>query len=492
MSLLEGEKLARANGSRDLIARYRSDPLAFITAGLRECRGNSWRTWRIVLRAAYGQGLDDSTDLATFREVAQRDPPARRVKELWVIVGRRGGKDSVASMIATEAACYGDEGVALRPGERPLVACFATKRDQAGDIVFKYIRAYFEQHPRLRAMVLGDLPNTAARPITLTNRVDIGVTTNNFRAPRGRPIACAIFDEVAFWLDDDSATPDTETYNAVMPGLGTVPRSMLVGISSPYRKSGLLYAKHRDWFGRESDEILVIQGGTRTFNPTFDQSIIDRAIALDPEAARAEYLALFREDLADYVPLEVVERAVVPGRLALPREHGVQYVAFADPSGGSRDSFACAVAHATEDGRGVLDALYERRAPFVPSDAVEEIAKFLATYGLYKVTGDRYASEWPVDLFGKHSVEYVHAEMTKSEIYVNALPILMSGQVSFLDNQRLVRQVAQLERRTHRGGRDVVDHPPNANDDLANAALGALVLVTNKTGPIDVWRRLAS
>jgi hypothetical protein len=36
-----------------------------------------------------------------------------------------------------------------------------------------------------------------------------------------------------------------------------------------------------------------------------------------------------------------------------------------------------------------------------------------------------------------------------------------------------------LERRTSRGGKDSVDHPPGSHDDVANAAAGALVLAEN-------------
>ena len=50
----------------------------------------------------------------------------------------------------------------------------------------------------------------------------------------------------------------------------------------------------------------------------------------------------------------------------------------------------------------------------------------------------------------------------------------MAGLV---DDDRLVRQLIGLERRTGRGtGRDIIDHPPGAHDDLANAAAGALVM----------------
>ena len=50
-----------------------------------------------------------------------------------------------------------------------------------------------------------------------------------------------------------------------------------------------------------------------------------------------------------------------------------------------------------------------------------------------------------------------------------------SGRVRLLDHARLLAQFLGLERRTARGGRDSIDHAPQAHDDLANAAAGALV-----------------
>jgi hypothetical protein len=68
--------------------------------------GPSWDRWRAVLKAAFAEPLD-ADELALFREVAERDPPLHRVREFWVIAGRRAGKDSVASAIATVAALSG-------------------------------------------------------------------------------------------------------------------------------------------------------------------------------------------------------------------------------------------------------------------------------------------------------------------------------------------------------------------------------------------------
>ena len=71
-----------------------------------------------------------------------------------------------------------------------------------------------------------------------------------------------IFDEIAQWRDINSALPDVEVYRAVLPALATT-NGMLIAISSPYRKLGLLYQKHRDNFGQDSEDIMVVQGASR-------------------------------------------------------------------------------------------------------------------------------------------------------------------------------------------------------------------------------------
>src|SRR4051794_3913594 len=77
-------------------------------------RGESWDRWRAILKAAYGEALTAAEDVL-FREVADRDPPTSQVQELWCVAGRRAGKDSVASAIATISA-LGDYSDKLRPG----------------------------------------------------------------------------------------------------------------------------------------------------------------------------------------------------------------------------------------------------------------------------------------------------------------------------------------------------------------------------------------
>ncbi|WP_205751509.1 hypothetical protein [Bradyrhizobium sp. 6(2017)] len=439
--------------------------------------GKTWNPWRVILKGAFGLPMS-AEEAAFFRSVADRDPPTEQVSELWIIAGRRAGKDSVASVIASHAAALFEDQGQLRPGERALVMCLANDRDQA-KIVLNYCRSFFTDIPLLGGMV----ERETAYGFELNNKIDIAVSTNNFRAVRGRPVLCAILDEIAFWRDDTSATPDTETYNAIRPGTATMPGAMIIGISSPYRKSGLLYRKYRDHYGKPG-KVLVVRAPTELLNPTIDPQIIADALAEDPAAARAEWLAEFRDDIAAFVTQEAIDACVSPGVVERSRVHGVTYRAFCDPSGGASDSMTLAIGHSqlAPDRKtyvAILDCLREIHAPFSPDAAVLEFATVLKSYGIRSVRGDRYAAEWVRDAFRKVGIDYRPADLAKSEIYRDFLPRLNSGEVDLLDSRRLTSQLLSLERRTARGGRDSIDHPPGGKDDLANAAAGCLVYLTS-------------
>ena len=151
----------------------------------------------------------------------------------------------------------------------------------------------------------------------------------------------------------------------------------------------------------------------------------------------------------------------------------ITYTAFVDPAGGSgADSFTLAIAHTDFDQHQILDAVREQRPPFSPESTVADFAVFLKTYRVSTVIGDRYAGEWPREQFRKHGITYQVSDKSKSDIYRDVLPLLNSRRVELLDLPRLLAQLATLERRTARGGRDSVDHAPGAQHDIANAVAG--------------------
>ena len=249
----------------------------------------TWATWLTTLKAAFGITLNRA-ERRIFASIAgSRKPPKHKVRELWSIAGRGSGKSRISAAIAVFVACFIQHD--LDPGEQGYVLVLAGSRDQAG-MVFSYASAFLRQSPILRQMI----ERVTSNEIKLTNGVTIAVHSNSFRLIRGRTLLACIFDEIAFWRDDSSANPDIETYRAVKPSLVRT-GGMLVGISSPYRRAGLLHQRYKDYYDTDDDDILVVRGATSIFNPTIDQGVIAKEMLADPESARSEWGAEFRSDI---------------------------------------------------------------------------------------------------------------------------------------------------------------------------------------------------
>jgi hypothetical protein len=134
----------------------------------------------------------------------------------------------------------------------------------------------------------------------------------------------------------------------------------------------------------------------------------------------------------------------------------------------------------------VLDLLFERKAPFNPSEVTAEIAALLKSYRCSSVTGDKYAAQWVVEAFAKTGIKYVQSDRDRSEIYLDCLPLFTAGRARLIENARMVAQFAALERRTFSTGKDRVDHGRAGHDDVCNSAAGVLVLAASKKAPFVV------
>ena len=151
------------------------------------------------------------------------------------------------------------------------------------------------------------------------------------------------------------------------------------------------------------------------------------------------------------------------------------------------DSMTCAIGHREVD-LIVVDCVREIVAPFDPESATDEFVKLFQSYRIKKTSGDRYAAQWCAQAFEKRKIEYRPSELAKSALYQNLLPHLNGRTIRLLDNERAINQIASLERRTARGGRDSIDHPPQGRDDIANAIAGlAYVAINRYVPPMAQW-----
>jgi hypothetical protein len=446
------------------IDRALSDP-RLLGAALGD--GASWSTWLAILRGAFGLSLDER-QRATFAAVAgNRAPPTQRVRELWAIAGRRSGKSKISAACALYLALFVKYPLART--DRLMCLVIAGSVDQART-VFDYVRGFLDASPALS----GEVANVTQHEITLRNGVVIAVHANSFRTVRGRTLVAAILDEVSFWRDETSALPDVEVYRAVLPSLATT-NGMLIGISTPYRKLGLLHQKHRDHFGQDGDDVLVVQGATQVFNPTLSDATIAAQRGADPAGAVSEWDAEFRIDVSSWLDDQLIDDAVEHGRpLELPPRGDAHYKCAVDASGGvGADSYTIAIAHKVGE-QLVVDVVRGTVGKFDPLEVTKQYAALCREYRIGTVVGDAYGAEWVKGAWSKCSIAYMRSDLPKSQIYLECVPLFTRGLVRLPDHPKLLRELRLLERRTHRSGKDTVDHPRNGRDDHANAVALAL------------------
>ena len=441
---------------------------------------DSFTAWRALLSGFYGLALSEA-ELAYWHQLTGRESaPEAPHDELWMAIGRRGGKSQCAALLAVFHACFMDYSPRLSPGEIGTVLVIAADRKQAR-AVFRYVSGLLRSNPMLERLIVRE----SAESIELSNRTAIEIGTASFRSVRGYTLACVIADEIAFWRSDESANPDAEIIAALRPALATL-GGPLIALSSPYAKRGELWQAYRRYY-RQSSPVLVAQAGSCVMNPTLPQRVIDAAMQRDPEAARAEYLAEFRSDLSAFVSLESLQAVTRASPLRIPYHKGRAYTAFVDATGGGSDEYTLAIGH-REDERLVVDLVEARRG--VPAAITAEYAALLRAYDIARVHGDRYAGSWVADEFRTHGISLTYSEQPKSGLYLDCLAAINSGQVELPPDDLMLTQFQNLERRTARSGRESIDHAPGGHDDRANAVAG--LVAHNKTAPVFIFEYLDS
>jgi hypothetical protein len=447
----------------------------------------SFWTWRVVAKLIDGLPLTEQRELDLFGECTGLEPTRETRRKVWrliLLAGRRAGKDRFLSAVAVwRAALCADWRKYQSVGEGAVVILLGADRKQA-----RILRNYCAG--LLRAPLLeAEVARSTGEVTEFRNGASLEIATNDARLVRGRSAIAVLGSECAHWQTNEySASSDEEVVGAAEPSLSMCPDGGLLMLgSSVHRRTGYMFRQFKKLHGAvdaPADSLCWFAPST-LMNPLLRTSVVDAALAEDVSRARAEYLNVWREDLADFVPLDAIEACSDHGVHELPPEPGTKYTAFADCAGGTgADSFALAVAKRDAATRGaVLVAIRERRPRFVPAQVIGELAMLLKAYGITEVQGDKYAVGFHADEWRQHDIKFIACERTTSENYLSLLPLLLAGRVRLLDNATLRNQLASLERRVGAGDRETVSHPQiaSAHDDVAAAASGALVLAASRS-----------
>lgn len=430
----------------------------------------TWRNWMIIFKSLFGIGLSGN-EMMTFQEcTALAKQPAQKIKELWIRSGRKSGKSRSIAVLVCYLALFKDWSAEIAKGERPHMFIISPNREQS-QIIMSYLRGLLHLTPTLRSMIKKEMKES----IELKNGITIAIQTATWRGSRGFSASVVIFEEICFFrFEEMSAIRDVEIYRAVKPMLATFKNSLMIGISSPDAPQGLMFQKFAKHHGKKG-RVLCWTSKTELLNPTFDKEEIAQAYIDDPESARAEYGAQWRRDLSSLIEPEIIRKSVDKDIFERPHVWNRKAFGFIDPSGGKSDSFTMAISHYDkEKDLVILDVIREIIPPFRPMTIVEEFSRIFKEYQIKSVKSDIYGGEWIASAFRDFGINVEKASMTKSDYYLNAIPIFNNRKCRILDKERLTNQLLNLQRRVRSGARDLVDCF-RGHDDLSNACCASLV-----------------
>jgi hypothetical protein len=265
-------------------------------------RGPTWDAWRVCLAVAFRltDRIDERGMAMYTAATARTELPGSAIRQVFLCIGRRGGKSIIAALVAVFAAFFCDYTPYLAAGEVATIMTVAADHKQAR-VVLRFIRGFIRHVPSFAKKVVRETRES----IELSNRVTIEVHTASYRSTRGYTLAAVINDELAFWLTDDSAEPDKAIIEARLPAMATIPNALMLNISSPGGRRGYFWSAYEQHWGKGTPGVLYWKAPSRSLdghegvemNPGLDLKTVQDAYAADSAVAASDYGAEFRSDL---------------------------------------------------------------------------------------------------------------------------------------------------------------------------------------------------
>jgi phage terminase large subunit-like protein len=247
------------------------------------------------------------------------------------------------------------------------------------------------------------------------------VASRETRGLHGGSRLATFYDEVGGFRDSDLFTalaPDPHraheclTYVTGYRGVHEGPGCPMYDYFQRCR-AGTLPSEYFSWYDGEfsTDEDFMQEGLTPEERanpslPSFAPGYLEEAYQrLSAAGYRQVHLNLPSQPSNAAFNVEAVERCMITGVRELAREHGRQYHAWFDGSGGSfADSCLALAYHDAPSGKAVV-ARVERQTgepPFSPTQAIRKFAGILRDYGLARVNGDHWGgnqtrSDWEAE-----------------------------------------------------------------------------------------------
>ncbi len=447
---------------------------------------DSWRPWITFFKVLGGEKLDGE-EKALFTEcTGLEELPKEPIREVFIIAGRRSGKSTSVALISAFYAIWGGWQENLSKGEKARIFIVSPTKNQ-GQIIKGYLEAIFDLNGSLRRMI----KKIQQESIEFVDGTTIEIKPASWRATRGFIVGLFVLEELSYWrFEAESANVDKEIYTAIKPAMTTIKNSLVIGISTPFARQGLLWEKYERHFGKPGP-VLIWRAPSWRMNLSLSEEGLRRDFldTIGPAEFGAEFEANFREDIETYLPLAVIEAAIIPGRVQVDYEPGISYLGFCDPAEGLRkgaDSMTFGVSHASTEkpNKFILDLLLEVQPPFDPKEVIRQIVNICRQYRITKIVQDRHAVGWIASDLKQHSIGVEVSDINKSQIYEHFAVLMNKRLVELVDCPKLKTQMQSLMRFMRSGGTVAIDHLRSGHDDVVNSAAGAIVAASRIEAPI--------
>jgi hypothetical protein len=194
----------------------------------------SFWTWRTVAKLIDGIPLTEPREVDLYKQCSGRSQlPNGPVRRLFVLAGRRAGKDRFESAVAVwRSALCTDWRKQQSAGEGAVVILLGADKKQA-----TILRRYSEGLLQV-PLLAREVARQTGDVIEFRNGSSLEISTNDVRLVRGRSAIGVLGSECCHWrVDEHAASSDEEVVGAAEPSMAMTPDGglLLLG-SSVYRK----------------------------------------------------------------------------------------------------------------------------------------------------------------------------------------------------------------------------------------------------------------